>query len=367
MKKLLLASAALALSAGLASAQGVTLSGDARMGLVYDQKPELDDTANVSKWKMTSRARVTFTLSGQTDTGLNFGASFRADQAGAAVGNTSMTGGTVFISGAFGTLTMGDAAGAARHNVGDLDFTSLTGLGDQNEMIYLDRLQQGSILNAFTIDDDTDGGIADRRTAARYDYSIDDFTVSVSLDQFRKFEFGSDPDDPDTEGDSSVRTTGFALGASYDFGMGSIAVGYEDYKDRFRGEADIDDFRASHAIIGADVTFDGVTVKAIYGRAGRDLGTLLRDANLSRDQYGLSVSATFDEVTVSAFGNRDFLRSRTYGIGASYDLGGGARVVGSVARTSGFEDPFAFDHDDDDVVRNRVRRTRADFGIAMTF
>ncbi|MGL4413330.1 porin, partial [Roseinatronobacter monicus] len=90
MKKLLLATTALTLSAGVAAAD-VSLTGDARMGFIYD-----GDDVN-----LTSRARVTFTLSGETDTGMAFGGSFRADNAaGAAAG----TGGSVFISGAFGRL-----------------------------------------------------------------------------------------------------------------------------------------------------------------------------------------------------------------------------------------------------------------------
>jgi outer membrane protein OmpU len=355
MKKLLLASAALALSAGLASAQGVTVSGDARMGIDYD---DTRSGPNVSNWQFTSRARVIFTLSGQSDTGLNFGASFRADQnrsAGVDSGN-AMTGGTVFISGAFGRLTMGDAAGAARHNVGDLAFTSLTGIGDPNEMQYLDRLQQGGLLSSFEIDDDESLDIADRRTAVRYDYTMDGFTFSLSLDQLRKYEF-VDGDDLD----GTLRVRGWAVGGAYDFGMGKVSAGYEDVRFRVSGDTELSDVRASHFIVGAEATFEGITVKGIYGRAGSDLGRLLRDSDLSRDQYGLSVSARFDEITVSAFGNRDFLRGQKVGIGASYDLGGGARVVGSVARVRGFDTPF------DPEDRTRVSRTRADFGVAMSF
>jgi hypothetical protein len=74
MKKLLLATSILAGTAGLAAAE-ITLSGDARMGFlddfVYDGG---DDDIG-----FTSRARVTFTFSGETDGGLSFGASFRAD------------------------------------------------------------------------------------------------------------------------------------------------------------------------------------------------------------------------------------------------------------------------------------------------
>ena len=154
----LLATTALTLSAGVAAAD-VSLSGDARMGLIYDG----DDI------QLTSRARVSFTLSGETDSGLAFGASFRADNAGAANGNTAMTGGNVFISGDFGRLAMGDVAGAARAAVGDLHGVGLTGLNDHNEMQYLDRLTQGADrISAF-----------DRRTAALYSYSMAHFALAM--------------------------------------------------------------------------------------------------------------------------------------------------------------------------------------------
>ena len=58
------------------------------MGVVYDG----------TEMNFSSRARVKFTLSGETDGGLGFGASFRADQASA---STSGTAGTIYVSGAF--------------------------------------------------------------------------------------------------------------------------------------------------------------------------------------------------------------------------------------------------------------------------
>jgi outer membrane protein OmpU len=43
----------------------------------------------------------------------------------------------VFISGAFGRLTMGDVSGAPEAAVGDVSGVGLTGLGDLNEATYL--------------------------------------------------------------------------------------------------------------------------------------------------------------------------------------------------------------------------------------
>ena len=102
MKKLLLASTALVMTAGAAAAQ-VNLSGEARMGIAYDNGIANGTVAspnNTAKLQFTSRIRVTFSMSGETDSGLAFGASIRGDQFAAGnAGNTGMTGGTVFIDG----------------------------------------------------------------------------------------------------------------------------------------------------------------------------------------------------------------------------------------------------------------------------
>ena len=98
MKKILIATTALTLLAGAASAE-VALSGNARMGILYNG----EDT------NFTGRIRVIFTMSGETDGGLSFGSSIRADQA--SNGNAGAASGSVFMSGAFGTISMGDVAG----------------------------------------------------------------------------------------------------------------------------------------------------------------------------------------------------------------------------------------------------------------
>lgn len=271
MKKLLLASTALVMTAGVAAAD-VTLSGNARMGLIYDG----------NDFGFTSRARVIFTLSGETDGGLAFGASFRADQAGAANGGAftgGMTGGSVFVSGDFGRLSMGDVSGAAEFIVGDLAGVGLTGLGDLNENLYLSNTAAG-------------------RNAARYDYTYDAFTFALSADEPR------------------AATDVLAIGVGYNTDMFGVGIGYETAA----GGLD-------HVIAYASGSFSGIDVKATYGRASA--------GGPSVDQYGLSVSGTFDATTVTAFGHRDFADNTHYGVGASYNLGGGASLRGGVVRIGG--------------------------------
>eukprot|EP00611_Tribonema_gayanum_P014162 TRINITY_DN25450_c0_g1_i1.p3 TRINITY_DN25450_c0_g1~~TRINITY_DN25450_c0_g1_i1.p3 ORF type:complete len:119 (-),score=13.59 TRINITY_DN25450_c0_g1_i1:4-360(-) len=112
MKLLLATTAALAMTAGMASAE-ISLSGSARMGII-------DDFGDVGP-VFSSRVRIVFTASGETDTGLSFGASMRADQNGGNADGTANDDSTVFISGSFGKLTMGDVDGAAAAAVGQVD------------------------------------------------------------------------------------------------------------------------------------------------------------------------------------------------------------------------------------------------------
>lgn len=280
MKKLLLASTALVASAGIAAAD-VTLSGDGRMGITYmENAPQ--------ELAFTSRARVTFTLSGQTDAGLAFGGSFRADNAGNAAGGTA---GSVFISGDFGRITMGDTNGAAQFVVGNIDGVGLTGLGDLNDNTYL-------------------GNPGGQRPIARYDINVSGFTFAASH---------TNP--------GSAAADVFALGVGYSTDMFSVGLGYE----KVSGGAD-------HVIVGASGTFEGVTVRADYG-------TLSGAAN---DQYGVSVSGSFDAVSATAFYQRDFGGGNNYGLGASYSLGGGASFVAG-------------------IVRDGASNLRADAGLSFSF
>ncbi|HSF64052.1 MAG TPA: porin, partial [Paracoccaceae bacterium] len=114
MKKLLIATTALVATAGVAAAE-VAVSGNGRMGVVY----------NGEDLNFSSRIRVVFTLSGETDGGLSFGGSFRADNAGNAANGSA---GNIFVSGAFGKIAMGDVVGAAEAVIGDLPEVGYTDL-----------------------------------------------------------------------------------------------------------------------------------------------------------------------------------------------------------------------------------------------
>ena len=275
MKKVLLATSILAASAGFAAAE-VAVSGSARMGLFYDG----DDTY------FSSRVRIDFTASGETDGGLSFGASMRADQSGQGgdFPNVSNDDSTVYISGAFGKLTFGDVDSAAQALVGQVSAVGFTGLGSYNEVGYFGN---------------------NPKTAMLYEYSTGALTFALGAGQL-----GSDA---------------YSVAVKYSTDAFSVALGYEDEGFGF------DDQTLS---LGGSATFGAATVKAV----------VLDDDHLADTDFALSVDYVAGAATITAFYHD---APELFGIGASYDLGGGAAVKGGIVT------------DGDDSL--------ADIGITMSF
>ncbi len=313
MKKVLLASTVLAMTATVAAAE-VTLSGSARMGII-------DNFGSGDNIAFTSRARVVFTLSGETDGGLAFGASFRADNASGANNGTA---GSVFISGAFGKLSMGDVDGAALAATGHVDGVGLTGLGDLNELTF--------IANGGT---DTDGGGVEDTSdpSALYQYTAGDIAVYLSV---------TNPKGIDNI--SGQEVVAYAVGAAYTMGNYKVSAGYE-MTDGSEGLGDTRKQR--HWIIGADATFGAVTLKARYGDFSGSTGGV----DINAEQYSISATYTQDALSATVFyvDNEDINTQplpgsgrKAYGIGAAYDLGGGASVKGGYVKNK-TDDTNAFD------------------------
>jgi outer membrane protein OmpU len=319
MKKVLLASTALIMSAGIAAAD-VSVGGDGRMGV--------QDGFGDEGLRFTSRIRISFSASGETDAGLAFGGSIRADNAGGfnvtdqngnrigddsfnatSVDDLELTGGggvlgqagSVFIEGAFGKLTMGDVDGAAAAAVGYVSGVGLTGLSDLNGNTYI-------------------ANVGPNLPGVLYEYAAGDFAVYVSA---------SNPGDVFT-GDDDVPVA-WALGGSYSFGNFSVALGYED-----------NDAGTDHIIGGVTGTFGDFTGKLIYGTAS---------GAVDGDQWGLSGDYTFGATTLTAFyiDSEEVLGQEAWGLGASYDLGGGASLkAGYVTDETASDEAY-------------------DFGISFTF
>ena len=272
MKNVLFASTALVLSAGVAAAE-VTVGGDGRMGILYGE-----NAAGTDEFSFTSRIRISFSASGETDGGLQFGGSIRADNAAA---GTAGTAGSVFVSGAFGKLSMGDVDGGGKAAVGQVSGVGLTGLGDLNEITYLSTPTDPAVL---------------------YEYAIGDATIYASVDQIND---GVDA---------------YGVGVNYTFGTYTASLGYESV-----------DGLGDHTILGLSAGFGDVTVKAVYGDFSGDV------AGTDFDQYAVSVDYAMGPLVVTGFIQSDDAdalvddEDLNYGLGASYDLGGGASLKGGIA------------------------------------
>ena len=275
MKKVLLGTSALLLTTSIAWAE-VSVGGDGRMGIIGggtdDPATTLVDETDLG---FTSRIRISFSASGETDGGLTFGGSIRADNS---VGGAAGTAGSVFAEGAFGKISMGDVAGAPEAAVGDVSGVGLTGLGDYNEMTYLSN---------------------SNRSAMRYDYVTGSLGFHVSADNPGA-----------TSGDE-------AIGVAVTYGMGDISfgLGYEDNST------------ADHLIAGISAGFGDATLKAIYGSSdAADLVAAGLAGAVDDEQYGLSLDYVFGATTGTVFYRKDFLGNDHTGVGVAYDLGGGASL-----------------------------------------
>ena len=371
MKQILLASTALVAFAGAAAAE-VAISGSGRMGMVYDKSILNDNIVIVNGdakrtsdagFRFDSRVRVAFTLTQETDAGVTFGGSVRADNASA--GNKGQ-GGSVFMSGAFGKLSMGDVDGAAESAVGNLSGVGYTGLGDFNEAFYLQQgnsdLDSNEELSAFA----TPAALYEYTTgAASFYFSIGNpGGIAIKPDAFNINDDGVNIGNYEVS--DTVVDQAYGIGAKYSVDNYSFGVGYESIDisgiltdfgdDGVKGAtkdtagpdgldgtaddtfaADSDDTESEfnntldNWILGGSATWGGFTLKAQYGEGSGD--------NLELTQYGISGDYTFDAYTVTAFWRSvevktlDDVSSRDYqpfGLGVSYDLGGGASVAAGV-------------------------------------
>jgi len=297
MKKFLIATTALVATAGIANAD-VALSGNGRMGIVYN-----GDSLNFS-----SRIRVAFTLSGETDGGLQFGGSFGAhNAANAAIGSS----GSIYVSSDFGKLAMGDVVGAAESVVGDLPEVGFQDVGD-NDITFITGDSALTTAN---------------NPVALYTYSAGALSFAAS------FSDG-------TASNSSVDDVQeYAVGVKYTMDAYSVSLGYE-VADPVIGASE------KHLIVGGTATFADTTVMAFYGDGSGALSSL--------SQYGIGVTSKFDAITVKGFVRRTedtgAADVTSWGLGGEYSLGGGASIAGGIA--------------DNDIAGTA---TKADIGLKFSF
>ncbi len=376
MKKALFATTAASalLIGGIASAQGIALFGSARLGLGYNIANDgsiLTET-NAAGEKSTpddlraiSRVRFGVNMTGETDSGITFGATIRADNAvGGNGGKNGQTEGSVFVSGSFGTLTLGDTNAADEQWVGDVpgDF-SLTGLGDLDETRYV------SNGGSFGADDGNSfASNPQARPTIRYDFDIMGFGMSVSSNR-------------------DLTDVGVGAGYAADFGGGSwsAGIGYNNYQGFTANDGvqvvqvtDINgDIQNVAATVpgqefpdgeqwsgGVKADYDAFAFGITYTKLNSDTSAL---GQWDADNLLLGASFTFDAWSVglnygkilSASGDIEAIDgSDSYELSAQYDLGGGAALMGGVRRTYNL-----FNTDGSEADAAYI----GDFGISMAF
>ena len=297
MKKVLFATSALVASAGFAAAD-VSLSGYAEMGITGG------DGATVTQ--LHQDIEVTFTMSGTTDNGLSFGASVQLDEGGTSGAGTNTAddqGYAVFISGAMGTLTLGDTDGGFDWGMSEVP----TGSGSiaDNETVHsgfngnagLDGLNDGQIL--------------------RYDHSVGGLGFAVSI-----------------ELDDAVATDDTVVGLGLRYSMGDLGIGL--------GYQTSDNY---------DIA--GVSLAYSMG----DLALGLNYSSLSKDgdpddqnHMGIGMSYSMDAITIGMnygsyenYGHVAGADRAGFGLSAGYDLGGGASILLGYETTTDHESGAAYE------------------------
>lgn len=377
MNKLLLASTALVASTTFAMAD-VDLTGVAEMGIFGGEDTAGDDIDT----QFHTDVDVTFAMTGETDAGLTFGAevdldsvveedndgtigAFAADEAG---GDTS-----VFVSGALGTLTMGDTDGA-------FDFAlteAIIGGSIQDDQEHAGYNGNSGLDGLYALNAGDSGQIA------RYDYAFGDVSVAVSAeidddpdDGLDSFEFENLTDaleneiseiDSDTVLGVGVKYTGEFGSTSFGAGLGYQRAG-NDQVTLFDGDgnvldSDADGFDAANVedvdiesntseVIGVSLDFAMENgIQGILNYSEYDEDPSLRDSHV-----GVAVGYEFDAFLVAVNWGRFEFEDGTEADGAAilanYDLGGGAELQGSYAQNE-LQDGTEYD--------------RYSFGIAMAF
>lgn len=263
MKKVLLATTALTLSAGVAYAE-VSLGGSARMGMDYDE-------SRAEQVQAAYRTRINLTGSAETDSGLSFSATIRLQDA-TTTATTNAIG--VTVSGAFGSLTFGSSSSAAELAVGDIAGVGYGIIGSEGTTSINDA------------------------TLIVYTYTAGSLTVIASAGQ--------------------LGTDDFSLGGSYSANGLTVAAGYED-----NGVAKATSASVAYAM-------GDTTVKAVYMDNEEIAG--------GDKQMGASVKHTMGAISMSAYyqtTDTATTNDNDYGVGAAYDLGGGAAIKGGFASTDG--------------------------------
>ena len=278
---------------------------------------------------------VNFSLSGTTDNGLTFGASVDLDEADNINGDGN-DGVAIFLSGNFGTVTMGDTDGA-------LDWAMTEMVGNPGS-IADNETTHGGYAGSF-LDGAYDNQIL------RYDTTIGGlgFAASVELD------------------DSGDRDEGVAVGIRYSVAGLNLGLGYQSATVAASSTgslsvagACIDDCIINFVPGGYQLDVDVLGISANYSMgsvvAGVSYATYdatYADGTGEMDQVVLSLGYSMDAISVgvnwaqmdgsfTVGGSTYLIDQEGWGAAAAYDLGGGAALHLGYGSAQGGDDTWSF-------------------------
>ena len=295
---------------------------------------------------------VTFSMSGTTDNGLTFGASVQLDEGGTTGAGTNVfddQGYAVFLSGNFGTVTMGDTDGA-------LDWALTENVGNPGSIADNETGHAG-YLGSF-LDGAYDGQIL------RYDTTFGDigFAASVEMDH------------------TGVRDEGVAVGIRYGMNLGgadlNLGLGYQSATFASTVTAGVGALTVAGINIysllnaGDQAFLNGnsgyqVDVDAVGLSANLSMGNLVAGASFTNydathqfgtgemDHVALSLGYSMDAISVGLnWGQADgtftvggttyAIDQQGWGAAAAYDLGGGASLHVGYGSTQNGADNYSF-------------------------
>jgi outer membrane protein OmpU len=285
MKKVLLATTALVLSAGFAAAE-VKIDGSANFGLKYNEAGLGYAAGKEAAGWYEIDMNVTGTM--ESDSGLTFGAQIQLDSDYASAPNDQNYDANVFVSGAFGTIKVGESNWVASDDYGLTDI-GFDGIGVDN-----------------TAEISMYGNDADSVNDLRWDYTVGAVSMTASIDTISE-------------------DYGLALG--YDAGTFGGAIAFDHDEDT-----------------GMDST--SVLLTASFGAFSGEV--YYADGDQWNESYGVyGAYKTGPWTFEAAIADADAAADTSYGIGAKYDLGGGATLAGGIGSVEG--------------------DTAADFGVTFKF
>lgn len=316
MKKVLLTSSALVAFAGAAAAE-VSLSGYAEMGLRGGSDVDTQFHHDID---------VKFSLSGETDGGVSFGATIDLDEVSNGISNDANPS-SVYISGGFGTLTMGDTDGAFDKALTEVG--SLSAIAD-------DHTSHAGYNGNSGLDGSGDGQVL------RYDYAFDAFTLSVSAEQILESAGSTtkviDQDSTsatygtiiDKTTDPVAADTILGLGAAWSSDIAGMNLGL-GFGYQTSDAGDVMGLSVATTLeSGLGVVLNYSTMDA--DKAGDEGDWDHMAIGLSYSMDALSLHANYGVKSYAEAGVED---SDGFGLAVNYDLGGGAVVMAGYGSTMG--------------------------------